>query len=238
MAKVYKRLNSNFVIASTEIFKHKLSLKAIGLYLYIVDKPDGWNFSIEGVASQVSDGRDSVRSATKELESAGFLERRQIRNEGKFSDGDWIVTDKPNRNIPKSAENPMSENPTSENPMSEKHLQVNTNKVSTKEVSTKRALYSVRDSKNSLTPCTDEELTQIAKITRLRLMDVRDVHEDVMLAVQDGRMQSKYKSKTVYHTLIAWLKMRAKKGEISPLTPDEYRSKYGELTEAFKSWTT
>lgn len=121
--KIYKK-PINYSILPNEILKHKLSLKAIGLYSYIISKPDDWNFSIGGVVAQSSDGKDSIRSAIQELESAGFLVRQQVRNDdGTMGEGSWLVDDKP-----MMAEKPMEENPTSVPPR-----QVNTNIVNTKE---------------------------------------------------------------------------------------------------------
>lgn len=100
--------NRDFTIVSNEIGRYQLSLKAIGLYVYICSKPDNWNFSVGGTASQLKDGKDSIRSAIKELEDAGFLERQQERNpDGTMGDGVWMVYNKPQ-------EKPTSENPTPE----------------------------------------------------------------------------------------------------------------------------
>lgn len=52
-----------------------LSLKAKGLWAYLNSKPDGWIFSIDRIANETADGRDAVRSAIHELETAGLLAR-------------------------------------------------------------------------------------------------------------------------------------------------------------------
>ena len=114
--KAYKQNWTDFTVVPNVIFKHGLSLKAIGLYVYIVNKPDGWDFSIRGTATQTKDGEDSVRSAVNELEAVGFLKRTKYRNsDGTFGDGIWYVYDR------------VSENPTAVNP-----TQVNQPQVSIK----------------------------------------------------------------------------------------------------------
>jgi predicted transcriptional regulator len=124
--KVHKKLDVSYTVASNEIHKHGLSLKAVGLYLHILSKPDEWTFTYEGVAAQVKDGVDSIRTTVKELEESSFLNRTQKRTKnGKFNISVWEITDKP-----------ISEKPTSEKPISGKQRQVITNKVNTKEVST------------------------------------------------------------------------------------------------------
>ena len=52
-----------------------VSLKAKGLWAYLNSKPDGWIFSIDRIANETADGRDAVRSAIHELETAGLLAR-------------------------------------------------------------------------------------------------------------------------------------------------------------------
>jgi hypothetical protein len=132
--RAYKHNWVDFTAVPNEIFRHNLSLKAIGLYTYIANKPDGWDFSINGTSSQVSDGADSVRTAVKELEEAGFLKRVQERkSDGGFSDGIWYIYGTP-------LENPMTVKATSGNPR-----QVKTNKVKTKR---ERAALSQTDVSN------------------------------------------------------------------------------------------
>lgn len=122
--KIYKKLNTDFTVTSNEILRHGLSLKAIGLYLYIISKPDGWNFSVMGTASQVTEGKDAIRSGLKELEDAGFLQRKQARSGGKFDSNEWYVADRP------LADNPPADKPSAENP-----TQVSTKEVSNNQVS-------------------------------------------------------------------------------------------------------
>ena len=43
--------------------------------------PDDWNYNMQGFASLSRDGIDSVRSAIKELEHHGYVQRNIVRNE-------------------------------------------------------------------------------------------------------------------------------------------------------------
>lgn len=130
--KLIKKLDS-YTIVSNEIFKHGLSFKAIGLYNYLVSKPDGWEYSISGIASQSGDGKDSIRTGLQELEEMGFLRREQVRDGGKFSKSDYTIYGKP-----------MLENPTSENPTQVNTKEVNTNKVN-KKINKKTSLQRYQD---------------------------------------------------------------------------------------------
>ena len=49
--------------------------------------PDDWNYNMQGLASLSRDGIDSIRSAIKELEHHGYVQRNIVRNEyGLFKD--------------------------------------------------------------------------------------------------------------------------------------------------------
>lgn len=100
---IYRTTRSGNIIPNTGVFlDHRMrkikgiSLKAIGLYAYIASCSDDWNFSIRGIAgTELKDGHDSIRSAVKELEDLGLLERRKgmVRDEcGKIiSPITWIL---------------------------------------------------------------------------------------------------------------------------------------------------
>ncbi len=119
--RAYKQNWVDFTAVPNEIFRHKISLKAIGLYVYIASKPDGWDFSIAGASTQLKDAKTSIQSAIRELEVAGFLKRVQNRKpEGGFGKCIWYVCGRPD------------ENPSAQNVPAQKHAQVMTDKVMTK----------------------------------------------------------------------------------------------------------
>ncbi len=70
---------------SNHHFKNKdLSLKAKGLLSLMLSLPEDWNNNMRGLVSLSRDGIDSVRSAIKELEHYGYVERNIIRNESGY----------------------------------------------------------------------------------------------------------------------------------------------------------
>lgn len=94
----------------------RLSLKAIGLLAQIMSHKPGWVLSIESLARQNQCGKDQIRSAIKELEAVGYLERRQSKDDlNRFAESDWITCE-PN------AEKPVSENPTTGNQTTKKTI--------------------------------------------------------------------------------------------------------------------
>jgi hypothetical protein len=65
-----------FTMVVNEVLRDaSMSMKAKGLFSYLFSKPDGWDFSGDRIASEMSDGRHAVFSALKELEEKGYLER-------------------------------------------------------------------------------------------------------------------------------------------------------------------
>ena len=74
MPIIRRQKPKGYTVMSNYIFaKDKLSLKAIGLFCYMVSRPEGWNFSERGLASQLKDGKASIASALKELKEKKYI---------------------------------------------------------------------------------------------------------------------------------------------------------------------
>ena len=114
MAKIIKRNNSGFTMLPTELVK-KGSFKAVGLWAFLAQLPDDWDFSVQGLAKIRQEGKDAIRTALRELEELGYIKRVQSRVSGQFGESDWELFWKAEAKKPASG-NPSSENPTTENP--------------------------------------------------------------------------------------------------------------------------
>ena len=93
----------------------KISLKAKGIMLYMLSKPENWKYNPKEIAKNSKDGLDSVYSGIKELIEAGYVSR--VRH----SDGtvDYFVFEDVEENDIidfSKKENPNRENPNRENP--------------------------------------------------------------------------------------------------------------------------
>lgn len=85
-----------YTVINSEISKDKrLSWKAKGILLYAFSRPDDWQFYLSDLVNQSTDGKDSVKAGLKELEMAGYLEREQTREKGKFAKVEWILYERP-----------------------------------------------------------------------------------------------------------------------------------------------
>ena len=58
-----------------------LTAKAKGILSQMFSLPEGWDYTLKGLAYLNADGIDSMRSGIRELERAGYIERRRIRDE-------------------------------------------------------------------------------------------------------------------------------------------------------------
>lgn len=66
----------------------RLSFKAVGVLAYLLSKPDSWEANYRHLATTHADGELAVRTALKELEDAGYIERRREAGAGgKFQ---WV----------------------------------------------------------------------------------------------------------------------------------------------------
>ena len=110
---------SNFTVVSNDILMNNyMSMKATCLLMKMLGKPDNWDYTINGMRTFCSEGRDAIRSALKELEKFGYLERRKVRDSrGRYSDIEYIIYEEPISRSPCSAY-PESENPSLDDPPS------------------------------------------------------------------------------------------------------------------------
>lgn len=139
MAVLRKEKKNNFTVIDNGIFKDReLSLKAKGLLCLMLSVPDNWTFSISGLAQCCKDGKDSVASALKELEQAGYFKRVQKKNGNKFNGVEYVVYEQKMADL-SDTENPIPRKSDAEIPMTENHPQLNTNKSNIKELSTNRS---------------------------------------------------------------------------------------------------
>ena len=73
-----------------------LSLKSKGLLSMMLSLPEDWNYTTRGLAKICKEGTDSIGSALKELERAGYIVRNRIRDsKGKIVDVEYVIYETP-----------------------------------------------------------------------------------------------------------------------------------------------
>ena len=81
----------DFTIVDNQcIHRDDLSARAKGLWIYLMSLPQDWTLHVEEVNTHFTEGRDAMRSAWQELEKAGYVTKKQIRDDGGHLTG-WYV---------------------------------------------------------------------------------------------------------------------------------------------------
>ena len=110
-----------------------LSLKSKGLLSMMLSLPEDWNYTTRGLAKICKEGTDSIGSALKELERAGYIVRNRLRDsKGKIVDVEYVIyetpsppdTGQPCKDEPDTT-CPDTENPDMDNPCLENRPQLN-----------------------------------------------------------------------------------------------------------------
>ena len=107
MVRVYKDTSNHVTILDQQLIRDsRLSWKARGIFSYLWSQSDEWEFNEIEVARHAPDGRDSLRTGLKELEDAGYLDRKRLRDgKGRVGSSKWVLHEKPmlkNRTLEKS----------------------------------------------------------------------------------------------------------------------------------------
>ena len=130
MKKTINKKENFTSIHNKLINNSRISLKAKGIMLYMLSKPENWKYNPKEITKNSKDGLDSVYSGIKELIEAGYISRTR------HSDGtvDYFVFEDVEENDIvdfSKKENPNRENPNRENPNRENpdvYKRKNTNK--------------------------------------------------------------------------------------------------------------
>lgn len=138
------------VMSNYHLKDSSLSLKSKGLLSMMLSLPDEWNYTTRGLAAICKEGVDSIGTALKELERAGYIKRNRLRDDkGKITDTEYVIFEKPQKEPdtqPPETDSPHMETPYTENPYMDKPntavpctentVQLNTNILNKKELNT------------------------------------------------------------------------------------------------------
>ena len=85
-----ERTRDYTVMSNHHLRNHELSLKAKGLLSMMLSLPDDWNYTTRGLAKICKEGVDAIGNALRELETAGYIVRHQLRDrQGRISDTEY-----------------------------------------------------------------------------------------------------------------------------------------------------
>ncbi len=126
--------NKGYTVMSNHHLRNKeLTLKAKGLLSQMLSLPEDWDYTLAGLSHINRESIDAIRTAIWELEKAGYITRRQGRDDkGKMTAIEYTIYEQP-QTPPEleypilenpTAGNPILENPTTDNPTSENPTQI------------------------------------------------------------------------------------------------------------------
>lgn len=84
------------VMANFHLRDTSLSLKAKGLLSLMLSLPENWDYTTKGLARICKDGVDSICATVKELEKAGYVQRKRLRDDlGRLAEVEYTILEKP-----------------------------------------------------------------------------------------------------------------------------------------------
>ena len=137
----------NYTVMSNYHLRDKaLSLKSKGLLSMMLSLPEDWNYTTRGLAKICKEGVDAIGGALRELETAGYIVRHQLRDrQGRISDTEYVIYEQPQPKAPDmphpdtagpDTASPDTENPYLDKPDTEKPAELNIEKPNTQKQNT------------------------------------------------------------------------------------------------------
>ena len=116
----------NYTVMSNHHLRNsKLSLKSKGLLSQMLSLPENWDYTLKGLSHINRESVEAIRTAVLELEKAGYIVRRQKRDEkGKMSNIEYTIYEQPQQSanpnkqpVSPSCDFSITDKPTSGNPI-------------------------------------------------------------------------------------------------------------------------
>lgn len=92
---IHRRRRKETTVDNSIIWDRNLSNMARFALIAILSLPDGWDYSVRGMAAMLQVSKDTMGKYLRELEAAGYLRRQQGDDRGKFSKSVYTITDTP-----------------------------------------------------------------------------------------------------------------------------------------------
>ena len=180
------------IMSNHHLRNAELTLKAKGLLSQMLSLPENWDYTLKGLSHINKESIDAIRTAVWELERAGYITRRQGRDDkGKMTPIEYTIYEQPQEKPetqdicpvlenPIPASNPLldfptTDNPTTENPVSENPTQLN------KELSKKEKIMTdVSNNDQSIYPAQPEDAPPFGGIDRIDGNSAVAVYRDII----------------------------------------------------------
>lgn len=96
-AQIYvrRKRNPETTVQNSIIWDENLTHMARFTLIAILSLPENWDYSVRGMAAMLSVSKDTMGKYLRELETVGYLLRKQGTEKGAFSKSVYIITDTP-----------------------------------------------------------------------------------------------------------------------------------------------
>ena len=136
-----ERTRDYTVMSNHHLRDKALSLKSKGLLSMMLSLPEDWNYTTRGLAKICKEGVDAIGGALRELESAGYIVRHQMRDrQGRICDTEYVIYEQPQPKAPDTPQpdtaSPDTENQYLDDPDTEKPAELNIEKSKTQKQTT------------------------------------------------------------------------------------------------------
>ena len=185
--------NTGYTVMSNHHLRNKeLTLKAKGLLSQMLSLPEDWDYTLAGLSYINRESIDAIRTAVWELEKAGYITRRQGRDEkGKMTAIEYTIYEQPQPptlDCPvlenPTADKPILENPTPDKPTSENPTQLNKELLKTNLPKKEKLNTDVSSTHSipfhSLNPSPLEDAAQPPERKRKEATDAYRVYEEII----------------------------------------------------------
>ena len=199
--------NRGYTVMSNHHLRNRgLTLKAKGLLSQMLSLPENWDYTLAGLSRINRESIDAIRTAVWELEKAGYITRRQGRDEkGKMAAIEYTIYEQPQLENPilenPTTDNPMLENPMTDNPMSENPTQLNKD-ISRTDLSKKEKSNTDLSNTHSIpilspypSPFTEDAAEPERKGTEVKTQSAIEIYRDIIkdnieydILIQDPHM--------------------------------------------------
>jgi len=178
----------NYTVMSNHHLRNAaLSLKAKGLLSQMLSLPDAWDYTLKGLSHINRESVEAIRTAVLELEKAGYILRRQKRDEkGKMSNIEYTIYEQPQEPdtpgldsppISPSCDFPITDNPTSRKPLSGSPISENPTQLNKEsKATTEKSITHLSSTESNLIP----SKTPDRKGTETVSMSAFDIYRDII----------------------------------------------------------
>ena len=151
-----ERTRDYTVMCNHHLKDSNLSLKAKGTALHDALPPRRVELHHAGLAAICKEGVDAIGKTLKELELAGYIIRRQLRGkDGRISDTEYTIFEKPRKPSPPDTTLPDTENPYLDNPDTEASDTDNPAQLNTKKSNTQKSNTDLSSTHSFFLPAAD-----------------------------------------------------------------------------------